>query len=115
MIELYARLKAFDPKRDQAMRVFVYGHQRFEADIWVPVTEAIGAALRRVHQSYYDELSPLAFEVCTPQEAKARGFKSAPERQEAADKTASPPDASVDSPSTDASASPNPRGRKKDG
>ena len=71
MNEYYARLKPLDVKREHAMRVFVLGRQRFDSGHWVPVDREVAQRLRQVHQSYYDELSPLAFDVCTKQEWEA--------------------------------------------
>ena len=72
MSEYYARLRPFDPRREHAMRVFVLGHLRFDAGAWVAVDTSTAEALRRVHQSYYDPLSPVAFEICSRAEHDAQ-------------------------------------------
>jgi hypothetical protein len=80
MNEYYARLKPFDPRREHAMRVFVLGHVRFDQGVWIAVDKPTADTLQEVHQSYYDPLSPAAFEVCTKEEARLRGLiKDAPQ------------------------------------
>ena len=69
----YARLKRYDPKRDNAMRVYVVGTRRFDEGKWLPVDATWAEELRKVHQSFYDEESPLAFDIISADEAKAQG------------------------------------------
>jgi hypothetical protein len=74
MNDFFARLKPFDPRRENAMRVFVLGHLRFDQGVWLPVDSATADTLRGVHQNYYDPLSPTAFEICARQEAVQLGI-----------------------------------------
>ncbi len=62
-----ARLMPYDRKRAHTMRTFVLGNLRFDAGAWIDVDAQTAAILRAVHQSYYDALSPPAFEVCERQ------------------------------------------------
>jgi hypothetical protein len=114
MTQLFARLKPYDPKREHAMQVFVLGHLRFDAGDWVPVDFKVGGALRAVHQSYYDDQSPLAFDVCTLDQAAALGFKPAVDAKgkDAAPATAPPP--AEDGATPENASAPQGRGRKKE-
>lgn len=114
MDDLYARVKPYDPKRDHVMKVYVLGYQRFDAGKWVPVNRASAGALTAIHQSYYDEKSPLAFDVCTLEQAMALGYKPADgppngEKERAPSEEAETPNP----PPADGSSSAG-RGRKKD-
>ena len=112
MSELYVRLKPFDPKRENAIQVYVCGHVRFEESKWISVSAELAADLRRVHQNYYDERSPLAFDVCTLAQAVALGFKPEHASTPAIDESAGA-SGSSSTPPSDAAGAGN-RTRKKD-
>jgi hypothetical protein len=69
-----ARLKPYDPRRRHLLRSFMHGPsgKRFEEKRgWYRVTDGVAKYLARVHQVESDPESPLAFDVCTLEEAKA--------------------------------------------
>jgi len=67
-----ARLKAYDPRHGQTLKRFTYQGVRFRADRgWCRVTLAVADYLRKVRARPDDPRSPLAFDVCTDEEAKA--------------------------------------------
>jgi hypothetical protein len=72
MDTMLVRLKPYDPRRGHVLRRFTYaGVKIHEERGWHRVTKAVADYLRGVHQVANDEYSPLAFDVCTDEEAKA--------------------------------------------
>ncbi|MBI5535999.1 MAG: hypothetical protein HY898_24980 [Deltaproteobacteria bacterium] len=72
METMLVRLKPYDPRRGHVLRRFTYaGVKIHEERGWHRVTKAVADYLRGVHQVANDEYSPLAFDVCTDEEAKA--------------------------------------------
>ncbi len=72
MDSLLVRLKPFDPRRGHVLRRFTYaGVKIHEERGWYRVSKPVGEYLRSVRQVASDEYSPLAFDVCTEEEAKA--------------------------------------------
>lgn len=70
----YVRLKPYDPRRRHLLRSFMHGpsNQRFEEKRgWYVVPDPLAKYLSAVHQIESDPDSPLAFDVCTLEEAKA--------------------------------------------
>lgn len=66
------RLKPLDLKKGHVIRRFTAFSNTFvEARGWYRVSDEIATYLGTVHQVPHDEDSPLAFDVCTEQEAKA--------------------------------------------
>ena len=65
------RLKPFDPKRGHVIRRYTAFSIRFEeARGWYKVADEVAAYLGTVHQVPGDEDSPLAFDVCSEEEAQ---------------------------------------------
>ncbi len=72
MDTMLVRLKPYDPRRGHVLRRFTYaGVKIHEERGWHRVTKAVADYLRGVRQVAHDEYSPLAFDVCTDEEAKA--------------------------------------------
>jgi hypothetical protein len=72
METLLVRLKAFDPRRGHVLRRYTYAGIKFHEERgWYRVARDVGAYLRTVHESAEAEYSPLAFDVCTEEEARA--------------------------------------------
>ena len=72
MDTLLVRLKPFEPRRGHVLRRFTYaGIKIHEERGWYRVTKDVAAYLRTVHQIPGDDYTPLAFDVCTDEEAKA--------------------------------------------
>jgi hypothetical protein len=72
MDTLLVRLKAYDPRRGYVLRTFNYRGIKFQAERgWYRVTSAVGDYLRTVHARPRDENSPIAFDVCTEDQAQA--------------------------------------------
>lgn len=72
MPDQLARLKPYNPNRGHKLRRFMIQGIRFDADKgWYKVSEAMADTLKEVHQDYYDEDSPLAFDIMTQAEAIA--------------------------------------------
>jgi hypothetical protein len=70
-IEMMVRLKAYDRRRGLVLRRFNYRGIKFIAGQgWSRVRPDVAAYLRTVRQAHNDETSPLAFDVCTPEEAQ---------------------------------------------
>ena len=66
------RLKPHDPKKGHVIRRYTAFAIRFEeARGWYKVSDEVAAYLSTVHQRPGDEDSPLAFDVCTDDEAKS--------------------------------------------
>ncbi len=72
METMLVRLKPYDPRRGHVLRRFTYaGVKIHEERGWHRVTKQVADYLRGVRQVANDEYSPLAFDVCTDEEAKA--------------------------------------------
>ncbi|MGN6107862.1 MAG: hypothetical protein ACTHU0_22330 [Kofleriaceae bacterium] len=72
METLLVRLRRFDPRRGNVLRRYTYAGIKFHEDRgWYRVEPQVAAYLREVHQRPDDPHSPLAFDVCTDDEAKA--------------------------------------------
>ena len=94
------RLKPYDPKRGHVIRRYTAFSIRFEeARGWYKVADEVAAYLATVHQVPGDEDSPLAFDVCSEEEAQrleTAEKKKAEERARAAEpNVAQPYDVSV--------------------
>lgn len=71
METLLVRLKPHDARRGHVLRRYTYlGIKFHEERGWYRVAKEVGDYLRGVHQVAADEYSPLAFDVCTDEEAK---------------------------------------------
>jgi hypothetical protein len=69
---MLARLKPHDPKKGLLLKQYTYQGIRFLAGRgWYRVNRKVAAYLKNVHSIPGDEDTPLAFEVCTPDEARA--------------------------------------------
>ncbi|MBN2196400.1 MAG: hypothetical protein JW751_26540 [Polyangiaceae bacterium] len=72
METLLVRLKPYDPRRGHVLRRYTYAGIKFHEERgWSRVEKPVGDYLRSVHQLPGDSYSPLAFDVCTEEEAKA--------------------------------------------
>jgi uncharacterized protein YdbL (DUF1318 family) len=96
------RLKPYDPKKGHVIRRYTAFAIRFEeARGWYKVSDEVATYLGTVHQVPGDEDSPLAFDVCTEEEAQRLEVaekKKAEERARAAEpNVAQPHDVSVKS------------------
>ena len=81
MDTLLVRLKPHDPRRGHLLRRFTYRGIKFHEERgWYRVEKAVGDYLRTVRQTASDEHAPLAFDVCTSEEAKGLDSK---EKEEA--------------------------------
>jgi len=89
METMLVRLKPFDPRRGQVLRRYTHAGIKFHGERgWYRVEARIAEYLRTVRQQMADPNSPLAFEVCTEEEAKAleaREREGASARKTAAD------------------------------
>lgn len=89
METMLVRLKSFDPRRGQMVRRFTYAGIKFHEERgWYRVEKSVAEYLRSVRQVAGDEVTPLAFDVCTEEEAKALDTREASEakvRKAAAD------------------------------
>ena len=66
------RLKRHDPRRGFVLRRYTYAGIKFQEDRgWVRVEAAVGEYLKSARQAQEDPHSPLAFDVCTDEEARA--------------------------------------------
>ena len=91
------RLKPYNPKRGYKLRRFTYKGMRFDGSKgWYAVPESIAAELAEIHQEYYDEDSPMAFDVMTQDEAIA--LEEAETKKETERARASEPRAAAVSP-----------------
>ncbi len=94
------RLKPYDPKKNHVIRRYTAFAIRFEeARGWYKVADEVAAYLATIHQRPSDDESPLAFDVCSEEEAQrveAAEKKKAEERARAAEpNVAQPYDVSV--------------------
>jgi hypothetical protein len=76
METLLVRLKPHDPRRGHRLRRYTYRGIKFQEERgWYRVDKAVADYLREVRQVATDEHAPLAFDVCTADEAKALDAK----------------------------------------
>lgn len=76
METMLVRLKPFDPRRGQVLRRFTHAGIKFHGERgWYRVEKRVADYLRTVKQQVADPHSPLAFDVCTEDEAKAMEAK----------------------------------------
>lgn len=89
------RIKPYDPKKGNVIRRYTAFGVRFEeARGWYKVSDEVAAYLGTVHQRAGDDDSPLAFDVCTEEEAQrleASEKKKAEERARAAEPNVAQP------------------------
>ena len=89
METMFCRLKKYDQRRGHVLRRFTYKGIKFQEERgWYRVEKSIADYLRNVRQVATNEHSPLAFDVCTEEEAKALDAKEKEEgtvRKEASD------------------------------
>jgi len=72
MSTMLVRLKPHDPRRGCVLRRFAYRGIKFHQERgWYRVEQAVADYLCAVRQVAGDEHSPLGFDVCTDDEAKA--------------------------------------------
>ncbi len=72
METLLVRLKPYDPRRGHVLRRFTYaGIKIHEERGWYRVAKDIAEYLRTVHEIPGEPYTPLAFDVCADDEAKA--------------------------------------------
>ena len=110
------RLKPHDPKKGHVIRRYTAFGVRFEeARGWYKVSDEVASYLVTVHQRPGDDDSPLAFDVCTDDEAKALEVvekKKAEERARAAEpNVAQPYDVSAKAPDLTTADLPQPKAR----
>jgi hypothetical protein len=71
METLLVRLKSFDARRGQVVRRYTYAGIKFHEERgWYRVEKGVAEYLRSVRQVAGDEVSQLAFDVCSEEEAK---------------------------------------------
>ena len=76
METLLVRLKPHDPRRGHVLRRYTYRGIKFQEERgWYRVEKAVADYLRDVRQLATNPHAPLAFDVCTPDEAKALDSK----------------------------------------
>ena len=76
MENLLVRLKPYDPRRGHRLRRYTYRGIKFQEERgWYRVDKAVADYLRQVRQVASDQHAPLAFDVCTADEAKALDAK----------------------------------------
>ena len=69
---LLVRLKPYDPRRGHVLRRYTYAGIKFQEERgWYRVEKSVAEYLRSVRPVAGDEVTPLAFDVCTEEEAKA--------------------------------------------
>ena len=89
METLLVRLKPHDPRRGHVLRRYTYRGIKFQEERgWYRVEADVADYLRAVRQKALDPHAPLAFDVCTPEEAEALDAKekeAAVTRKSAAD------------------------------
>jgi hypothetical protein len=82
METVLARLKDYDKRRGLVLRCYTYRGIKFLPERgWIRVTKEVGDYLRTVRSEPRDPNAPLAFDVCTDDEARAL---EAAEKREAA-------------------------------
>ncbi len=76
MDTLLVRLKPHDPRRGHKLRRYTYRGIKFQEERgWYRVDKDVADYLREMRQAATDEHAPLAFDVCTADEAKALDSK----------------------------------------
>ena len=71
METMLVRLKEHDPRRGHVLRRYTYEGIKFQVERgWYRVSEKMAKYLEGVRQVHDDPNSPLAFDVCTEQEAQ---------------------------------------------
>ncbi len=76
METMLVRLKPLDPRRGNVLRRFTYQGIKFHEERgWYRVAKAVADYLRSVHQQPADPHSPLAFDICTEEEARSTEAK----------------------------------------
>jgi hypothetical protein len=76
METMLVRLKPFEPRRGLVLRRFTYAGIKFHEDRgWYRVEKGVAEYLRSVRERPEDPHSPLAFDVCTEEEALAKDAK----------------------------------------
>jgi hypothetical protein len=89
MDTMLLRLKPFDPRRGHVLRRYTYAGIKFHEERgWYRVEKRVADYLRTVRQQPADAHAPIAFDVCTEDEAKAIDAKekeAATPRKTAAD------------------------------
>ncbi len=76
METLLVRLKPHDPRRGYKLRRYTYRGIKFQEERgWYRFDKDVADYLREVRQVPSDEHAPLAFDVCTADEAKALDSK----------------------------------------
>ncbi len=79
---LHVRLKPYNPKRGYVMRRFTYRGVRIIGDRgWYRVDLDTAKYLKTVYATPGDEDTPLAFDVCTEEEAKRIDAEEQKERE----------------------------------
>ena len=72
METMLVRLTAYNPRRGQMLRRYVYDGVKFQVECgWYRVSKEMAEYLKGVRHEHDDPNSPPAFDVCTEQEAKA--------------------------------------------
>ena len=72
METMLVRLKSFDPRRGHIVRRFTYAGIKFHEDRgWYRVEKNVADYLRTARQVAGDDVTPLAFDVCSEEKAKA--------------------------------------------
>jgi len=72
MDTMLVRLKPYDPRRGFVLRRFTYAGIKFHEERgWYRVDKAVADYLRTVHEAPESDFTPLAFDVCTEDDAKA--------------------------------------------
>jgi len=76
MDTMLVRLKPFDPRRGLVLRRYTHAGIKFHGERgWYRVEKPVADYLRGVRQQAADANSPLAFDVCTDDEAKGLDAK----------------------------------------
>lgn len=76
METLLVRLKPHDPRRGHLLRRYTYRGIKFHEERgWYRVEKAVGDYLRTIRQVASNEHAPLAFDVCTDDEARSLDTK----------------------------------------
>ena len=72
METMLVRLKPYDPRRGFVLRRFTYAGIKFHEERgWYRVDKAVADYLRGVRESPESDFTPLAFDVCSDDEAQA--------------------------------------------
>lgn len=72
METMLVRLKPYDTRRGHVLRRYTYAGIKFHDERgWYRVEKGVAEYLRGVHQVPGNEVTPLAFDVCTEEDAKA--------------------------------------------